>query len=256
MAEVVLDARKSINENAAAYFEKAKKARAKKAGLLKAIADVERKITELEGKVGAEGEAREAAEKLVEKKVEKKEWFERFHFFKTSGGRLCISGKDAKQNELAVKHYFEEPDLFFHADVQGAAATILKGGTEASEEEKKEAAQWAACFSSAWKAGFTSVDVYAVRREQVSKTPKPGEYLPHGSFIISGKREWFKNTELALAIGFGEGGKLGVVPNLLEKTLQKPAEAVPGEKKEVARAICAKLGLGREASERLMQLLP
>ncbi len=256
MVEIVLDARKSLNENAAAYFEKAKKAREKKTGLLAAIGDVEKKIEELKRKVGQEKQELEEKTRVVEKVFEKKEWFERFHYFRTDGGRLCIAGKDAKQNELLVKHHLEEGDLFFHADVQGAAATILKDGLNASGEEKEQAAQWAACFSKAWKGGFSSVDVYAVPKDQVSKTPKSGEYLQTGSFIIAGKREWFKNTELKVAVGLAGDGKLVVVPNSLASTLDKKTEAAPGEKKLLAAEIAKKLALSREQQEKLMQMLP
>ncbi len=253
--QITLDAKKNINENAAVYFEKAKKAREKKAALAKAIAEVERKIAEAERKIASEKQAKQGGEKTVAKSLRKKAWFERFHAFRTSGGRLCIAGKDASQNELLVKHYFEENDLFFHADVQGAAATVLKDGVNAGTEEKREAAQWAACYSKAWKAGYATCDVYAVGRPQVSKTPKPGEYLPKGAFVIRGQREWFKNTELKLEVGFVERA-LVVVPNSLGKTLEKRTEIEPAEKKVLAQELTKKLWLGPDGRERLLQLLP
>ena len=49
--KIELDTRKSLNENAARYYEHSKKARAKAAGVRKAIADTERKLAELEQKI-------------------------------------------------------------------------------------------------------------------------------------------------------------------------------------------------------------
>ena len=252
--KVKLDSSKSLHENAAVYFEKAKKARQKREALVVAMREMEAKIAEAEK--GAVEEAADAAPKMIEKTAEKKEWFERFHFFTTSGGRLCLAGHDASQNEVLVKNYFEEHDLFFHADVQGAAATILKDGVNASDGEKAEAAQFAASYSKAWKGGFATVDVYAVGHDQVSKTAQSGEYVSKGGFIIRGKREWFKNTPLEVAMGANAEGKLAVVPNLLKKTLQKSVELTPGEKKDNAEKALKALGLPAAKRDELMRLLP
>lgn len=35
-------------------------------------------------------------------------WFERFHWFVSSENYLVISGRDAQQNELIVKRYFQK----------------------------------------------------------------------------------------------------------------------------------------------------
>ena len=59
------------------------------------------------------------------------------------------------------------------------------------------AAQFAACFSKAWENGLSAVDVFAVGKEQISKSSQAGS-LGTGSFLISGEREWFKNVKLDL----------------------------------------------------------
>jgi hypothetical protein len=64
-----------------------------------------------------------------------------------------------------------------------------------------EAVQFAAVYSGAWKVGHGTADVYAVRAEQVTKTPPSGEYLPKGSFMIRGERTYYKNVPLQVAIG-------------------------------------------------------
>ena len=61
--------------------------------------------------------------------------------------------------------------------------------------------EFAAAYSKAWSLGLATVDVYAVRPDQLSKQPPSGEYLPKGSFMIYGQREWFRDVELKLSIG-------------------------------------------------------
>ena len=53
-------------------------------------------------------------------------WFEKFYWFLTSENYLVLSGRDAQQNELLVKRYLRKDDLYVHADLHGAATTILR----------------------------------------------------------------------------------------------------------------------------------
>lgn len=205
MTEIELDVNKSVADNAADYYSRSKKAKAKLSGLEKAIYDSKKQIKEMKEKLVIEKENVEI------KKKRKKKWFEGFRWFVSSDGFLVIGGKDAATNETVVKKHMEEKDLHFHADIHGAPHTVIKtGGKEVPERTIKEAAQFAASFSSAWKADLKSADVYYVNPDQVSKSAKPGEYLGRGAFMIYGKRNWLRNTEVSLAIGIidYEGDKL------------------------------------------------
>ena len=186
--EIGIDYTKSAQENAQHYFEESKEAKRKLEGAKQAIGRLEEKVRALE------------KSKVIEKKIrkrEEREWYERFYWFFASDGRLAIGGRSAQQNEEAVSKYLGPEDLFFHANIFGASAVVLKDGKAASKEVKGEAAQFAACFSKAWENGLSSVDVFAVGREQISKSSQAGS-LGTGSFLISGEREWFKNVKLEL----------------------------------------------------------
>ena len=74
------------------------------------------------------------------------------------------------------------------------------GGKEISELGLKEIAQYAASYSKLWKYGFYEGECYCVVGEQVSKTPPSGEYIKKGSFMVRGKRKYFK-AALGLCIG-------------------------------------------------------
>jgi predicted ribosome quality control (RQC) complex YloA/Tae2 family protein len=211
--KIRLDFRKSAQGNAAAYYSLSKEYAKKEEGARKAIVETEKEIE----KAKAEGKlaAAKAAEDAVPKMKRKKEWFEKYRWFYTSGGKLVVAGRDAKQNDMLVAKVMADSDLFFHADIQGAPATILVGGKNtagarnrgetigATQQEKLEAAQFAASHSSAWKIGSAAVDVYAVERGQLSKHAQGG-FVGAGGFAISGEREWFRSTLLGLALGVVE----------------------------------------------------
>lgn len=191
--EIRLDLDKGIHEIAESYYERAKKAKEKLEGLLKAIEKTKREIEEAEKKESL----RYVAPIRV---VRKREWFERFRWFITSEGFLAIGGRNAQMNEEIVSKYLESKDLFFHTQSPGAPAVVLKRGQEAGEKSLIETAQFAAIYSSLWKQGMHSGEVYYVTPEQVKRSAKAGEYLPRGSFYIVGKRNYI-TVELKCAIG-------------------------------------------------------
>ena len=187
--EITIDLTKSAQANAVEYFERYKKAKKKAEGAEHSVKELESRLREVEGKTITKKEL---------KKVEKREWYERFNWFFTSNGLLVIGGRSADQNEELNSRYFEENDLFFHADLFGASVTILKNGVDAEQPVKEEVAQFAASFSKAWENGLSSVDVYALKRDQVTKSRNKGS-LGKGSFLLVGDREWFKAVPLRLA---------------------------------------------------------
>ncbi|MEM2137559.1 MAG: NFACT RNA binding domain-containing protein [Candidatus Anstonellaceae archaeon] len=250
--KIRLDWRKSAQENAAAYYSLSKEYAKKEEGARGAIAETEKEIEKArsEGAIASAKAAADAAPKMKRKR----EWFEKYRWFYTSEGKLVVAGRDAKQNDLLVSKVMADADLFFHADIQGAPATILVGGKKASGQEKKEAAQFAASHSSAWKIGSAAVDVYAVEKGQLSKHAQGG-YVGAGGFAISGEREWFRATPLGLAIGM-EGAVAACLPICHPKASSLPVLLSPGnyEKGKAAKLIAG--ALKANADEILLALPP
>ena len=222
--KIELDARLSVQDNATAHYDKAKKAKAKLEGLKKAIQATRAAILEEDRK---RVEIENAAP-VLKRVPREKEWFEKFNWTSVSGF-LVVGGRDAKSNELVVKRRLEKGDLYFHAGVHGASSVVLKNGQAAPESVQQQAAQFSACYSSAWKNGVLAADVFAVKPEQVSKSAPSGEFLPQGSFIITGKKNVFKKVELKLVLVF-EGNKIVVYPAScgVKGVVVKP---LPGEEK-------------------------
>lgn len=235
---------RSVHENAAYYYGLAKESREKLAGLEKAINETEKEIEE--AKKGQKAEVRVKRQK---------EWFERFHHAYSSGGKLMLGGRSAQQNDQLVSKHMEEKDLFFHADIQGGAVVILKGGLDAADEELIEAAQFAASFSNAWKNGNAAVDVYAVEKRQLTKNVSGG-FVPAGAFAILGERRWFRATALALRLGLGEKG-VEILPEISKNRLKDELVLVPSlagkEKGALAKSLAKRFSVH---PDELLEKLP
>ena len=191
--EITIDTNIDIHELAGRYYEKAKKAKEKLEGLLIAIKKTEEEIERVKKK-------EELKYSSPIRIVRKREWFERFRWFLTSDNMLAIGGRNARMNEEIVSKYLEVKDLFFHTQTPGAPVVVLKRGQEAPKSSIIETAQFSAIYSSLWKRGIHSGEVYYVTPDQVKRSAKAGEYLPKGSFYIVGRRNYV-TVELKCAIG-------------------------------------------------------
>ncbi len=251
-----LSLRKNLYENAAEFYDRGKRAKQKMASVVVALEDSHKKLLDIEKRLGeVEGlktaAPAEAIEDLASRKVESKEWFEKFRWFTSSEGFLVVAGKDVVSNEVLIKKYTDTYDVVFHAEIVGAPFAVVKtGGKEPGGQTLKEAGEFAASFSRAWRESMGSVDVYWVKPEQLSKSGPSGESIPHGAFAVIGKRNWMRGTALRLAVGLveGEEGKFvgGPVDAVKAKT-KVNLVILPGDSegkellKQVLRSLTLKL---------------
>ncbi|MBI4163419.1 MAG: NFACT family protein [Candidatus Aenigmarchaeota archaeon] len=189
---------KSIEQNAAEYYEESKKAKKKLEGA-KTVVQQQIVIPKIQ-------QEKQAAPM----RKERKKWYEKFKWFISSSGRLVIAGRNETQNETIVKKHAEKDDFLLHADIHGAAFVLVKSQLPNTKKKKdepteridevtlKEAAEFSASNSKAWTRGVGTVDVSAFRPEQATK---PDGSLPKGSFVIQGSRIWFRNMELKISVG-------------------------------------------------------
>ncbi|MGB9659537.1 MAG: ribosome rescue protein RqcH [Nitrososphaerales archaeon] len=147
-------------------------------------------------------EEHETIAKSEETKVKReKAWFERYRWFITSDGLLAIGGRDSTSNSTIIRKHMKDNDIVFHADIPGSPFFILKDAGPKMEKSINETAQAVASYSRAWKEGFTSMDAYWVEPKQVKAQAPSGMYLPKGSFLIEGKKNYIKDLEIKIAIG-------------------------------------------------------
>jgi len=186
-----------INE----VYSKVKDLERKREKALKSLEELRNRVISLEKSIS--NDKLRSAEQIRKIMYGVHEWFERFKWFITSNNFPIIAGKDASQNELIVKKYLRAWDYFFHADIPGGAVVIMRLGKDKRPDiiDIKEAAQYAASNSKAWTLGLTSIDVYYVSGEQVSKEAPAGEYLSKGSFMIYGRKNWIRGVVLELGVG-------------------------------------------------------
>ncbi|BAZ99879.1 ribosome rescue protein RqcH [Methanothermobacter sp. EMTCatA1] len=237
---VRIDSKLGVPENAEVYYEKAKKAKRKIKGVMTAIEKTEKEIERIEKKRDDALRNIMVPRRRVKRKLR---WFEKFRWFVSSDGFLVIGGRDAGTNEMVVKKHMEPRDIYLHSDIHGAPSVVIKTeGRDVPETTIQEAAVFAASFSSAWTRGFTSLDVYWVHPEQVSKTPRSGEFVARGAFIIRGSRNYLRGVPLKIAIGVvdyeGERVMSGP-PSAVKRMTEKFVTVKPGytKKEALAKAI-------------------
>lgn len=244
-----LDCSKSARANLQDVYDKLRVLKDKRKGIVVAIKETEKQIQEHKKKAGS----RPKSKKKNQKKRKKKHWYDPYHTFCTSNGFRVVAGRNAKENDELYAKQLKENDLFFHADIQGAATVILKNGKSSQEQDLLETAQWAASFSSAFKTGVSAVDTYAVEREQVSKHAQGG-YIGRGAFVITGERRWFRKTELRLRIGSIDEEPT-VLPLVHSDKLEKEVTIAPGRMDK--EAACKKLSAHLSAkADHIASLLP
>ena len=198
MMRLTLDLTKSIDQNAAVYFEKAKKIKKKIEGAENALNANIKRLNDLASKKEKAEREKSAQEKFRERK---QEWYEKFRWFISSEGLLVVGGRDATSNEVVIKKHTEPNDLVFHTDLAGSPFFVVKsGGVPIGEKTKEEAADATCTFSRVWKLGLQTSPVFYVSPEQVSKKTKAGEYMGKGAFMIYGKTSYI-NNKINLAIG-------------------------------------------------------
>lgn len=227
--EVIIDVKKTVEQNAETYYEKAKKLKKKIPGIKNTIESNRNKIINI---------------KLPDKKekiIKKKEWYDKFRWFISSDDFLVIGGRDATTNEIVIKKYTEKSDIVFHTELPGSPFVVIKNpdNKKIPEITLIEAAEFCGSFSKSWKSGRETAEVYHIAPEQVSKeSPTGTTHLAKGSFMIYGKRNYL-NSKLNIAVCLlNEKIMCGPISAIIKKT-NKYVEIIPGNDKlsDVAKKI-------------------
>ncbi|MGC8975279.1 MAG: ribosome rescue protein RqcH, partial [Thermoprotei archaeon] len=211
--------------------------------LVKRLKSLEDKIKRTEDALKNLEEKLRVIDSLIEEKSRKVlvsrffQWYHVYYWVITRNGFLAIGGRDAGQNEKIVRKFMKDRNVFMHADLHGAPVfLVFTEGREVPEEDLSDVAVLAASYSRAWKERLPAVDVFWVYGSQVSTAAPAGQYLPKGSFMIYGKKNYIRNVRLRLSIGFQvrDGKYYELVsgpPELLKSRCQVLMTIEPGETK-------------------------
>ncbi|KAM0439777.1 hypothetical protein ACHAPT_000872 [Fusarium lateritium] len=188
--------------NAREYFDQRKTAAVKEE---KTQQQASRALKNAEQKITHDLKKGLKQEKALLQPIRKQLWFEKFIWFISSDGYLVIGGKDAQQNEMVYKRYLRKGDVYCHADLHGASSVIIKNNPKTPDAPippatLSQAGSLAVCSSDAWdsKAGMSA---WWVNADQVSKSAPTGEFLPTGSFMVRGKKNFLPPAQLLLGLG-------------------------------------------------------
>ncbi|KAK8099253.1 uncharacterized protein PG998_012494 [Apiospora kogelbergensis] len=188
--------------NARDYYDERKTAVVKEQ---KTAAQSEYALKNAEQKIAAELKKGLKQEKPLLHVVRRQMWFEKFIWFLSSDGYLVLAGKDASQNEILYRRYLKKGDVYVHADLHGAPSVIIKNNPQTPDapippSTLSQAGNLAVSASNAWdsKAGAAA---YWVDAEQVSKSAPTGEFLPTGSFMVRGRKNFLPPAQLILGFG-------------------------------------------------------
>lgn len=248
--KIRLDLTKTLEKNAASYYDKSKKMKKKLEGAKEALDNTKERLDK------AKKEAAKEKSDIQKKKVVKKEWYEKFRWFFSSEGFLCIGGRDATSNEIVIKKHMDKDDVVFHTEMAGSPFFIIKTeGKEPGKTTLEEAAQATASYSRSWKAGFSSAEVFYVTPEQVTKEAQSGEFIPKGAFMIYGKKN-IMEADLKIAIGVKDNKIMAGPVESVKANSEKHLVIVQGKEKtsETAKKIKKKLGAGD--LDEIIRMLP
>ncbi|EIE22903.1 hypothetical protein COCSUDRAFT_16391 [Coccomyxa subellipsoidea C-169] len=196
LVEVDLDL--NAQQNARAWHSDRKARSAKQAKTLdankRALVEADKKVQVQLSKVKAVAAVQQ---------LRKPAWFEKFNWFVTSENYLVVSGRDAQQNELLVKRYLRKDDLYVHAELHGASTTVVRNHNPSRPGMAlvSQAGTACVCRSQAWDAKIVT-SAWWVHAHQVSKSAPSGEYLPTGSFMIRGRKNFLPPHPLIMGLTF------------------------------------------------------
>ncbi|KAI9641696.1 hypothetical protein NHQ30_009552 [Ciborinia camelliae] len=208
--EKVADTRLSIDidlslspwANARNYFDQKRSAAAKED---KTLQSSSKALKSHEAKIAQDLKRGLKQEKAILRPVRKQMWFEKFIWFISSDGYMVLAGKDAQQAEILYKKYLRKGDIYLHADISGAASVIVRNNPKTPDapippQTLSQAGTLVVATSSAWdsKAGMSA---WWVTADQVSKLAPTGEFLPTGSFMTQGKKNFLPPAQLLLGFG-------------------------------------------------------
>ncbi|KAI2639271.1 fibronectin-binding protein A N-terminus-domain-containing protein [Xylaria nigripes] len=143
-------------------------------------------------------------EKPLLQPIRRQVWFEKYVWFVSTDGYLVLGGKDSQQNELLYRQHLKKGDIYVHADLHGAASVVIKNNPNTPDapippSTLSQAGTLVVCSSSAWDSK-ASMSAWWVTADQVSKSAPTGEFLPPGSFTISGKKNFLPASQLVMGI--------------------------------------------------------
>lgn len=196
-----IDLSQSAFANARSYFDSKKTAETKQVKVENstsmALKNAERKITQdLTRSLKQENDTL--------KEIRPKYWFEKFFWFVSSEGYLCLAGKDASQTDMIYYRHFSDNDSIVSADMEGSLKVFIKNplkGEALPPSTLMQAGIFAMSASSAWN-GKVTTSAWVLHGTEISKREFDGSIVPEGEFNYLVQKEYLPPAQLVMGFGF------------------------------------------------------
>ncbi|QPG74588.1 hypothetical protein FOA43_001919 [Brettanomyces nanus] len=200
---IVIDITQSAFANSSRYFDAKKSAKDKQEKTQKnaalAIKNSENKIAQDLRKI-----AKESKHEVDIKKLRTKYWFEKYFWFISNDGYLCIAGKDAVQiDSIYYKQFDNETDLLVSNNLENALEVVVKNpykNKEVPPTTLYQAGIYSLTNTKAWD-GKMSPSPWYVKGNEVSKKDFDGSILPPGLLNVSKEKTFMPPCQIVMGLG-------------------------------------------------------
>lgn len=198
---VDIDLGLSAFANARLYFDSKKIAVSKQSKVEKsagmALKNAEKKIQrDLQQTLKNETDALKA--------IRAKFWFEKYFWFVTTDGYLCLAGRDDSQTDMIYYRHFSDDDYFVSADLDGSLKVFILNpfvGEDVSPSTLFQAGIFALLTSTAWN-GKVSSSAWWLKGSDVTKKEFDGSLLEAGRFNYKEKKNYMPAAQLVMGFAF------------------------------------------------------
>lgn len=200
---VVIDLGQSAFANASTYFDAKKSAQVKQKKTEKnavlAIKNSEQKVQQDLKRL-----ANQTKNTVEIKRLRPKLWFEKFYWFISGDGYLCIAGADFLQVDMIYYRYFNnESDILVSSDLENALQVVIKNPYKNKDMPPStliQAGIYALSNTKAWESKM-STSPWWVKGKSVSKKDFDGSILRPGLLNISGEKQFLPPCQMVMGLG-------------------------------------------------------
>ena len=201
--DVIIDITQSAFANSSRYFDAKRSAKDKQEKTAKnaaiAIKSSEQKIQNDLKKI-----EKETKQNVEFKQLRLKYWFEKFFWFISSEGYLCIAGRDDNQVDTIYYRYFDnETDFLVSNDLDGALKVFIKNpykNQDVPPTTFMQAGIFSLSTTKAWENKMVTSPWYVVGKD-ISKKDYDGTILPDGLINVSKERNYLPPCQMVMGAG-------------------------------------------------------
>ena len=132
-------------------------------------------------------------------------WFEKFYWFVSSEGYLCLAGRDKTQVDMIYFKYVGDDDYLVSSEIEGSLKVFIKNPIKDEAIPPStilQAGIFAMSASHAWS-GKVNTAAWVMQASDVSKYDSAaGNLLPPGEFEYFAKKDLLPPAQLVMGFGF------------------------------------------------------